>query len=618
MRKSFLTLAAVAFVVLSAGADSSLAQGGSADRIEKVSNRRLTGAAYASLNGLSYRTCERRCLADRQCKALEHTRGGRAGGAAAQCRLFRAAGAAHAAPNSDVGYKRAGLAQDKAAPPVTRSAPKVTAIPPPKSSEPALRSAPQPGAGSGGSGSGPKTTAVPSPPPSEPKAMKRAAKKAAPPPPPVAAPPPPPPAASPPRQPSLTPSLPPAATSPTPRSAGAPVGGARRPEAAPEAARREDAERAAAPSTRSASPKALPMVVPKAPPPGAAVGTADWDVVPVFFGTDRGRSDLPKRIGFGTNRGGKLEVGRALITVPKAHQVPNVERPWAIKVPYTSIVLYQQDEDPKKHFTIQEIKALSKDQLLALIRDRLRTSKNFKDQALVFVHGYNNLFDDALYRTAQIAYDLKYDGAPFLYSWPSGAGIAGYTYDSNSAQQAEPYFQQFLMMVLKETGAKNVSIIAHSMGNQLLLQTLRNLDRSNPEVARINQIILAAPDVDRDSFQFLASQIQGVGKGITMYASSNDVALGISRRFAGGIPRAGDVPIGLGPIVVSGIDTIDVSALSTEYLALNHSSYAEKTGLLKDIELVLRTGVRPPEIRLPLLERIKGTGGQGDYWRYPK
>jgi esterase/lipase superfamily enzyme len=210
-------------------------------------------------------------------------------------------------------------------------------------------------------------------------------------------------------------------------------------------------------------------------------------VVPVFFGTDRSRRDQPKRIGYGTDRAHKLEVGRALVTVPKAHQVPNVERPWAIKIPYTSVVLYQQDEDPKKHFTIQELKSLSKEKLLALIRDRLRASRSFQDQALVFVHGYNNGFDAALFRTAQIAYDLKYDGAPFLYSWPSGAGIAGYPYDRESAQQAEPFLQQFLLMVLKETGAKNVSIIAHSMGNQLLLQVLRNLDRNNPEVARINQ-----------------------------------------------------------------------------------------------------------------------------------
>ena len=371
-----------------------------------------------------------------------------------------------------------------------------------------------------------------------------------------------------------------------------------------------ESEAAERPTTRSVAPGA-------APPAGAgAAPSSDWAVVPVFFGTDRSRLDRPKRIAYGPTRGHRLEVGRALVTVPKAHQVPNVERPWTIRIPYTSVVLYQQEEDPKKHFTVQELKALSKEDLLALIRDRLSLSKNFENQALVFVHGYNNAFDDALFRTAQIAYDLNYDGAPFLYSWPSGAGISGYPYDRESAQQAEPYLKQFLEMVLNETGAKSVSIIAHSMGNQLLLQVLRSLDRNNPEVARINQIILAAPDVDRDSFEFLATQIRGVGHGITLYASSNDLALGISRRFAGGVPRAGDVPAGLGPIVVGGVDTIDVSALSTEYLSLNHSSYAEKTGLLKDIELILRTGTRPPEIRLPLLERI--AAGQGIYWRYPK
>ena len=632
MRKSSLTLAVVALIVLSAGADCAVAQGGSGDRIDKVSNHRLTGNAFTSLRAVSYSQCERRCLAEPQCKALELIRGG---GATGLCRLFSSVGAAHVSQNADIGYKRPGVVTDKALPPAAKPAPKVTALPPHASPKPEPHVKPAP---PHGAGPGPKITSVPSPPPhkSEPKAKTYAMKKSAPappapqpppvtasPPPPPSAPPAPPVATSPPPPPSEPPpppvvaSPPPSGASPTPRSAGVPEESAKGPTAAPESARKEETERGG-PTTRSAAPTTTPAPT-KSDVPAAATGVApspDWDVVPVFYGTDRKRQDQAKRIGFGTDRGRRLEVGRALVTVPKAHQVPNVERPWAIKVPYTSIVLYQQDEDPKRHFTIQEIKALSKEELLALIRERLRASRSFQDQALVFVHGYNNGFDYALFRTAQIAYDLKYDGAPFLYSWPSGGGIAGYPYDRESAQQAEPYLRQFLQMVLKETGAKNVSIIAHSMGNQLLLQALRNLDRNNPEVARISQIILAAPDVDRDSFQFLASQIRGVGHGITMYASSNDMALGISRRFAGGVPRAGDVPFGVGPIVVGGVDTIDVSALSTEYLALNHSSYAEKTGLLKDIELVLRTGTRPPEICLPLLERIKG--GQGDYWRYPK
>ena len=53
-----------------------------------------------------------------------------------------------------------------------------------------------------------------------------------------------------------------------------------------------------------------------------------------------------------------------------------------------------------------------------MVAERLQSSQSFKDHAVVFVHGYNTAFDYAVYRTAQIAYDLKFDGVPFLFSWP--------------------------------------------------------------------------------------------------------------------------------------------------------------------------------------------------------
>ena len=98
----------------------------------------------------------------------------------------------------------------------------------------------------------------------------------------------------------------------------------------------------------------------------------------------------------------------------------------------------------------------------------------------MFVHGYNTDFDYALYRTAQMAYDLKFDGAAFLYSWPSGGGFTGYGYDRESSAQAEPYLREFLELVVKETGAKSVSVIAHSMGNMPLLRVLQSLGPSLP------------------------------------------------------------------------------------------------------------------------------------------
>ncbi len=354
-------------------------------------------------------------------------------------------------------------------------------------------------------------------------------------------------------------------------------------------------------------------------PPAPALAPAaesDWDIVPVFYGTDRTRTADAQRVNYGSGRDKRLQLGHALVTVPRSHQVPQIERPWVYHLPFTEIVLWQETEDPKKHFTIKEIRELPREEFLELVRKRLSLSKEYENHALVFVHGFNTNFEFAVFRTAQMAYDLQFDGAPFLYSWPSKGqvGLQDYSYDRESAGAAEPYFREFLDLVVRETGAKSVSIIAHSMGNQVLLPVLRDLRRSTPEGVQISQVILAAPDVDRDTFEFLAKEIQGVSRGVTLLAASNDRALTVSRQFWGGVPRAGDVPTE-GPIVVPDIDTIDVTAINTELLSLNHSGYAEKSELLDDIKRLIKTGERPPEKRVPILERI--TTARGAFWRYP-
>ena len=354
---------------------------------------------------------------------------------------------------------------------------------------------------------------------------------------------------------------------------------------------------------------------PPPPPPPPAGTDPTFDVVPVFYGTDRAVEPDPKRLQFGAERGHRLQLGRALVTVPTAHKVPAIERPWVIEIPYFKVKIYEEKEDTAKHFTLQEISALTKEQMLALVKERLAKSANFKDHAFVFVHGFNTSFDYALYRTAQIAYDLKFDGAPFVYSWPSGGKVASYTYDRGSAEQAEPHLAEFLDIVVKESGAKSISLIAHSMGNELLLRVLERLRPAAPEGVTISQVILAAPDVDRDKFMNIAREITDFAKGVTLYAASNDKALGYSGRFWGGVPRAGDVP-STGPLIVPGVDTIDVSEVSTDSLGLNHSGYAENNALLNDIKLLLQTGERPPDKRIPILQHMTTSTG-GEYWRYP-
>lgn len=365
---------------------------------------------------------------------------------------------------------------------------------------------------------------------------------------------------------------------------------------------------ARAPSATPPPPPPAPSV---APPPDA---DKSFDVVPVFYGTDRTVEPDPTRLHYGSERGHKLQLGRAMITVPTAHKVPNIERPWVIEIPYFKVKVYEEKEDPARHFTVQEIAALTKEQMLALVRERLATSAAFKDHAVVFVHGFNTSFDNALYRTAQIAYDLKFDGAPFVYSWPSGGKVASYTYDRGSAEQAEPHLAEFLDLVVKESGAKTISLIAHSMGNELLLRVLERMRPTAPDGVVISQVIFAAPDVDRDKFTNIARQITNFAQGVTLYAASNDKALGYSARFWGGVPRAGDVPAS-GPLIVPGVDTIDVTTVSTDSLGLNHSGYAENATLLNDIRILIQTGERPPDKRIPIVQRIDSPGGL--FWRYP-
>lgn len=353
----------------------------------------------------------------------------------------------------------------------------------------------------------------------------------------------------------------------------------------------------------------------RAAPAAAAKDEQPFDVVPVYYGTDRAVEADPERLKYGAERGHKLQLGRALVTVPTAHKVPAIERPWVIEIPYFKVKIYEEKEDPSKHFTLQELTALTKEELLALVKERLAKSATFKDHAIVFVHGFNTSFDYALYRTAQIAYDLKFDGAPFVYSWPSGGKVASYTYDRGSAEQAEPHLAEFLDLVVKESGAKSISLIAHSMGNEVLLRVLERMRPKAPEGVVISQVILAAPDVDRDKFQNIARQITDFAQGVTLYAASNDRALRYSASFWGGIPRAGDVPE-TGPLIIPGVDTIDVSAVSTDSLGLNHSGYAENNTLLNDIKLLIQTGQRPPNKRVPSLEALTTAQG-GAYWRYP-
>jgi len=234
------------------------------------------------------------------------------------------------------------------------------------------------------------------------------------------------------------------------------------------------------------------------PLPAPAQGTkpeANYSIQRIFFATDRGLSSTnPPRFGHKRNPAGTLTLGTCDVSIPRdpRHHTARIERP--------SIWRFEFREDPEKHFTIRErtIKPRNEfyEELAALV------AKSENKEAFVFIHGFRVAFDDAVYRTAQIAYDLGFPGAPVLYSWPSNGKLYEYTADINNNDWTMPHLQDFLLDFCRQSGARTVHLIAHSMGNRVLCNALNQLATKTASVPMplFNQVVLTAPDIDADVF----------------------------------------------------------------------------------------------------------------------
>jgi esterase/lipase superfamily enzyme len=217
-----------------------------------------------------------------------------------------------------------------------------------------------------------------------------------------------------------------------------------------------------------------------------------------------------------------------------------------------------------------------------------------------------------VYRCAQIAWDIGYTGIPVLFSWPSRGGVEQYLYDQVSARLAGDYFVD-LLGDLHEAGVRKVHVLAHSMGNFLIRNALSRFKPTN--FPGLGEVMMAAPDVDCDEYIKLAGQIRAASDGMTLYASPKDRTLAVSKKLAGNIPRAGDVPT-TGPILIDRIDAIDASALGTDILGLNHGTFAHNKSILNDIKRLLQDGMRPPHNRLVELRSMPEGEPPAKWWRY--
>jgi esterase/lipase superfamily enzyme len=335
-------------------------------------------------------------------------------------------------------------------------------------------------------------------------------------------------------------------------------------------------------------------------PKGIPAGT--HAAVKVYYATDRAELKVdPRKIFYGNERAA-TSYGQAVVSIPRDHRMGQLERP--------AVWRFWNTEDPDKFVVLLSAGALPRAGYLGALQQETRASR--RKEALVFVHGFNVSFEDAARRTAQMKYDLAFEGPAVFFAWPSKGQVSSYKDDLETMGGSIEGIRNFLLEVSKDSGATTIYLVAHSMGNVGMLNALARMTNTERAKAmgKFREIILAAPDIDRDVFiRDIVPKITGRRNRVTLYASGNDRALQASEQI-NNEPRAGDTRNGI--VIGGGLDTIDASDVDTSLIG--HAYYAENRTIMSDMFYLIQQGV-PPGQRFGL-ESV--TVPQGSYWRFKR
>lgn len=326
-----------------------------------------------------------------------------------------------------------------------------------------------------------------------------------------------------------------------------------------------------------APPAGLAMAPALTPPLADAADGDDagYYAVPVFYATDRNRTEdaAPRHVyGGGRSERGELAFGVAEVSLPR--------RGRRAGAPVPSWWRLEHAEDLARHIVLLDIAECGRDLFVTELRQTVRRAD--PQEVLVFVHGYDVTFEDAARHAAQLADALDFPGVPILYSWPSEGRAHRYTVDETNVEWSRVHAAELLRLVLAESGARAVHVIAHGMGSRALAWALGELAPSaerGAEEAVLRQVVFAAPDIDRDTFLGLVPRMRDRAEHFTLYGSSNDRALRAAR-IVHSHPRAGESGDALA--VAEGIDAIDAASADT--------SLQERSGptILADVAARLR------------------------------
>lgn len=309
-----------------------------------------------------------------------------------------------------------------------------------------------------------------------------------------------------------------------------------------------------------------------------APGTSEVDMLVATTRSPVGA--LPGEL-FTGERGDSLSFADVAVSIPPdgTRQIGEVQWPSAAPAnPATEFVALHADILPRAE---------------AIQRFDARIRRTPDRQVLLFVHGYNTRFEEAVYRFAQIVHDSGTTALPALFTWPSRGKLLAYGYDHESANYSRDALEAILQKLAQDNSVREISILAHSMGNWVTLEALRQMAIRNRGLPpKIRNIMLAAPDVDFDVFQRQIYQIGVKPSLFTLFVSRDDEALAASRRVWGEVrlgainPQQEPFERDLSQDRITVVDLTDVKAGDH----IGHSKFAEAPEAVRSIGALLSRG----------------------------
>ncbi len=359
----------------------------------------------------------------------------------------------------------------------------------------------------------------------------------------------------------------------------------------------------------------------------------------VLYATDRRRESADGALSYGSERSHEIDFGLATVamgedstweTLVNASQSGQRSTPFYMELlnievrgqspPRRGVIMQGEGwiEDPQFVRETQEAAA----QFHALLEEQLSLTP--RKDVFVFVHGYNNKFESAAYRAAQIWHFVGREGVPAMFTWPASSGglLRGYTQDRESGEFAVSHLKAFLRNIASSPQVRKIHLIAHSRGTDVLVTALKELHveyrgggRSTRGELKLGQVVLAAPDMDLDVFieKLAAERLALAPEQLTLYVSRGDKAIGVAEWLFRSRQRIGRVGVeDLDPQTAAVMEhhpTTSVVNVTARTQGSGHDYFLTSPAALSDLILVLRDGRRPgAEHGRPLID------GDAGFW----